>query len=1005
MNFRRWFVVGMALVGASVGFAGRAPGELACRAVVRGQRVELCSPFFIFRLSTAAGLRAVSWENRLTGRSLSLGAGKELDFEIGLPGGETSSPRLDVTGIEVRLQGEAAEVCFRLAAGHSASATAVYRWDDKQPVLRKLVEITNAGPGTWNRLLDVRLGDYRTAARPSGAGGQGFPLYLEDEFFLSLAHPAGWSVAEAGRIQLRQHPGEKVRPHDRFHCMEAVLGVAKRGQARSDFVDHVRGRMRRAARGHDRPYAIFEPFGARPGGDFNETEEFLLDNIARLSQGQRQSGCHFDFYSIDFWVDFHGDIKRCDPQRFPRGLSKITQELEKLGTAPGLWIDSGGLPAWTVGGNPAVAGCFSEAHGKGGLCRATEPIKSMYVEAFRHHIRHNGVRLLKFDNLLTTCNNPQHQHLPGVYSTEAIHNSLIEFLQALDAECPDVFLMLYWGYRSPWWLLYADTYFDSGVGIEAASPADLPAPFVRDSVTQKLDQAQWRANEDVPPLGKDSLGVWLSDWSWNSQVGAERWQEGFVMDLCRGSLLAQPWSDTPWLSPPERKQMADFIGLLKARPECFGRPRFVLGNPWKDEPYGYCCVGGQRAVLALYNCSWKDSVLPLELNPAWGLPDGRAWDLYRWYPDPARLRGPDTAFGRRACLALRPFEVVMLEVVPHGERPALNRAFEDRPIPTGFAEASRTVELATEETTPRPALESAAPWTVLKPAGAVSAGGARLERQPDGSLLASGENASPDTYTITAHTDLAGITAFRLEALADPSLPGGGPGRAVNGNFALDELRITAAPRANPAAAVPVALRNPSADFFQEGYGGWPVAAAIDGDPRTGWSIDPAEGLPHVAVFPAREPLGFAGGTTLTFSLVQGSPPQHNLGRLRLSATAANPPPGPPKAAGPKSLAVRGQVPASPGGGTLVVTVQIRRGGALWPVGGPGRFLSAEAKLAGRAVPCRPVVGTATYPCSWQAWRLSIEPSARPQALELGVSAALSGNVTLSCQGHLIPGK
>ena len=36
-------------------------------------------------------------------------------------------------------------------------------------------------------------------------------------------------------------------------------------------------------------------------------------------------------------------------------------------------------------------------------------------------------------------------------------NALIEFLHALDAECPDVFLMLYWGYRSPWWLLHADT--------------------------------------------------------------------------------------------------------------------------------------------------------------------------------------------------------------------------------------------------------------------------------------------------------------------------------------------------------------------------------------------------------------------------------------------------------------------------------------------------------------------------------------------------------------------
>ena len=67
--------------------------------------------------------------------------------------------------------------------------------------------------------------------------------------------------------------------------------------------------MRRVVRGHDKPYAIFEPFGARPGGNFNETEEFVLDNIAKLAQGQREAGCHFDLYSIDFWVDFHGDAE------------------------------------------------------------------------------------------------------------------------------------------------------------------------------------------------------------------------------------------------------------------------------------------------------------------------------------------------------------------------------------------------------------------------------------------------------------------------------------------------------------------------------------------------------------------------------------------------------------------------------------------------------------------------------------------------------------------------
>ena len=52
-----------------------------------------------------------------------------------------------------------------------------------------------------------------------------------------------------------------------------------------------------------------------------------------------------------------------------------------------------------------------------------------------------------------------------------------------------VFLMLYWGYRSPWWLVDADTLFEPGVFLEGAHPGGTPTPYARDSVTQGLDQA------------------------------------------------------------------------------------------------------------------------------------------------------------------------------------------------------------------------------------------------------------------------------------------------------------------------------------------------------------------------------------------------------------------------------------------------------------------------------------------------------------------------------------
>jgi hypothetical protein len=179
-------------------------------------------------------------------------------------------------------------------------------------------------------------------------------------------------------------------------------------------------------------------------------------------------------------------------------------------------------------------------------------------------------------------------------------------------------------------------------------------------------------------------------------------------------------------------------------------------------------------------------------------------------------------------------------------------------------------------------------WTVLDPATASAAKGTTLTKQPDGSLLASGKNPTPETYTITANTPLTGITGIRLEVLADPSLPAKGPGRASNGNFVLNEFRVTAKPQGEPGTAKPIKLRNAKADFSQEGY---PIAAAIDGKRDTGWAVEPAFGRSHVAVFEINKPIRFAKGTTLTFTLEQRfGGKKHNIGRLRLSVTTAKPP-------------------------------------------------------------------------------------------------------------------
>jgi len=173
-------------------------------------------------------------------------------------------------------------------------------------------------------------------------------------------------------------------------------------------------------------------------------------------------------------------------------------------------------------------------------------------------------------------------------------------------------------------------------------------------------------------------------------------------------------------------------------------------------------------------------------------------------------------------------------------------------------------------------------WQALAPSELKSAAGATLAKQDDQSIVATGTLAK-DTYRIIAPVDMAGITGIKLEALADDSLPGKGPGRAQNGNFVVHELKVTIAPTSDPSQSAPVELANASADFSQDNYH---VGGAIDGDDATGWAISPQFGKSHEALFETKTDVGHEGGSVLTITLSQQFPDgKHVLGKFRLSVT------------------------------------------------------------------------------------------------------------------------
>ncbi len=204
------------------------------------------------------------------------------------------------------------------------------------------------------------------------------------------------------------------------------------------------------------------------------------------------------------------------------------------------------------------------------------------------------------------------------------------------------------------------------------------------------------------------------------------------------------------------------------------------------------------------------------------------------------------------------------------------------PVPAANADDRRTVEDRRKanmesrftEWAGREAAQ-AVRWSVLKPTAA-TANLPHLSVQADGSIFASGDQSKRDLYTLRFSTGLKRITGIRLEVLPDERLPHGGPGRVFYegpaGDFFLSELTVRAGDKAVAIKQATATGQKPAA-----------CAAAIDGDPQTGWSLGGGQGQRSSPFFSSEEPLNNA--TDLVVQLLFERYYAAGLGRFRISVT------------------------------------------------------------------------------------------------------------------------
>ena len=197
-------------------------------------------------------------------------------------------------------------------------------------------------------------------------------------------------------------------------------------------------------------------------------------------------------------------------------------------------------------------------------------------------------------------------------------------------------------------------------------------------------------------------------------------------------------------------------------------------------------------------------------------------------------------------------------------------------------------------------------WSVAKPIGMLAHNGSVLERQDDGSILATGEAPVRDTYDLVFKPGMRKISGIKLEVLPDPSQPEGASGRSRKGQFILSGLKMRLSALSDSTDPPLVFVAKADADLNQERpkerkpdqITPGDIAASIvatdssavgGGRSRSGrgWSIIGDERMkPHEAILVPLETLTSNSVSTLRVTLSQTSRPYKTLiGRFRISFT------------------------------------------------------------------------------------------------------------------------
>lgn len=493
--------------------------------------------------------------------------------------------------------------------------------------------------------------------RLTGPGQVSCPVYGTG-VFAGLEHPSAWCQAQDDQFWIARHV-DRILDAEWQELPPAIFGIVRaedQALAEAERTRHAFLRYLDTVR--VKPADLHVHYNDWWTAPVPSSQEFVLSNIAALKAGLYDTtGFFFDSYALDAgWSDPHS-VWEMDTRQFPQRFAPIRTALESIGSHVGLWISPSSLYPFALDNNwlkengyevmPHPSLGFTACLAKGGR------YQQAFKDAALRHAREANLAHMKFDGIIQECNEPDHGHAIDFASRIAIADGLIDVLDALRAQNPNMALEpTCFGYNpSPWWLMH--TPFIIGPFGDDSPRGRVPCPEWIEAMTtaRDIENLNGRASFQFPSSALQCFDIIVQC--------PGPFQNHAVMAIGRGRWFISSYINPKYMDTEEWRFFADLIKWARYNREFLQEPRPIGGNPEQRMPYGYAFSGPDRALLCLRNpfIVESDFLPPADVAAL----NGRPVDWRMIYPRQAMIARGVTEL---PAVHLGPFETVMVEVTP-----------------------------------------------------------------------------------------------------------------------------------------------------------------------------------------------------------------------------------------------------------------------------------------------------------------------------------------------------